>query len=239
MGASGYASTIAELTGEPVYFANFYRDDETNVRYKDGIMYVKDDSEEWIPIRAAFRYVTQRPWERIPMSGKTHIFNPIITCLAGGRNKMTAAKAYDLFNADLAETGLEIFTPQTIRDVGKQEIPLWVKKFGGQAVIKVPYSNAGQGVYTIVNEQELDNFMSNQDFDYELFIVQSLIGNYQWSSTSDKGKLYHVGTMPNKKGESYVCDIRMMVGSYARGNQANLCVFQKSVETFARYNFQQ
>jgi hypothetical protein len=54
--------------------------------------------------------------------------------------------------------------------------------------------------------------MSRQ-FPYDLFIVQSLIGNYSWSSGVDAGKLYHVGTMPNQKNRSYVADIRMMVGS--------------------------
>ena len=48
---------------------------------------------------------------------------------------------------------------------------------------------------------------------YDRFIVQSLIGNYNWSSTSSKGKLYHVGTMPNTRGQSFVADLRMMVCS--------------------------
>ena len=102
--------------------------------------------------------------------------------------------------------------PETIWDVSKNEVPLWVKKMGGQAVVKVPYSNAGQGVYTIVTQKELDKFME-LDFEYDRFIVQSLIGNYHWSSTTAAGKLYHVGTIPNAKGNTYVADIRMMVSS--------------------------
>ena len=129
---------------------------------------------------------------------------------------MVAAKAYDFYNAELKDTGLQIKTPETIWDVSKAEIPLWVKKMGGQAVVKIPYSNAGQGVFTIINEQELEDFMA-LDIDYERFIVQSLIGNYNWSSTSEQGKFYHVGTIPNAKGETYVTDIRMMVSSTENG----------------------
>jgi len=87
---------------------------------------------------------------------------------------------------------------------------------GGQAVIKVPYSNAGQGVYTIVTEEELEAFME-MEFDYDLFIVQSLIGNYNWSSTTSAGKLYHVGTIPNQKNQTFVADVRMMVSSTPEG----------------------
>jgi len=225
MEAEAYAGVMADVFNEPVYYA-YYTDDQASetIRFEKNVMQLLVEGE-WIPIRAAFRYVTQRPWMRLPLQGKTHIFNPIITCLAGGRNKMIAAKAYDLFNAELQESGLSIFTPQTIWDVSKAEIPLWVGKMGGQAVIKNPYSNAGQGVYTIVSQKELDEFMAI-DFKYEQFIVQSLIGNYQWSSISPQGRLYHVGTMPNKKGESFVCDIRMMVGATPSGIQP-ICVYSR------------
>ena len=139
---------------------------------------------------------------RLPLHTKTVILNPTIACLAGGRNKMVAAKAYDIFNTELAVDGLKINIPETIWDVKKNEVPLWVKKMGGHAVIKVPYSNAGQGVYTIVTPEELDAFMALK-FDYDLFIVQSLIGNFNWSSTTSAGKLYHVGTIPNPKSQNF------------------------------------
>ena len=103
---------------------------------------------------------------------------------------MIAAKAYELYNAQLQGSGLKINIPETIWDVSKEEIPLWVQKMGGHAVIKIPYSNAGQGVFTIVSQAELDAFMK-QEFTYKRFIVQSLIGNYNWSSHSEKGKFYH------------------------------------------------
>lgn len=226
MEASGYAAVIADVFKEEVLYTSFHQHD-TNpaVRFNDGVMEIRDELNSWHPIRAAFRYVTQRPWNRIPLHTKTKILNPTLACLSGGRNKMVAAKSYDLFNTDLEAMGLKINTPETIWDARKEEIPLWVKKMGGQAVVKVPYSNAGQGVFTIVTEQELDDFMK-LDFPYDRFIVQSLIGNYHWSSTSAAGKLYHVGTIPNSKSKTFVADLRMMVSWTERGIRP-LCVYAR------------
>jgi hypothetical protein len=214
----GYAKVIADVMNEPVHCVPFYKDDKNpKVHFEDGIMYIKEENDkEALPMRAAFRYLTQKPWNRLPLNTKTKILNPTIVCLAGGRNKMVAAKAYDIFNAELKAHGLKINTPETIWDVRKEEIPLWVNKMGGQAVIKVPYSNAGQGVYTIINEKELDDFME-LEFDYDLFIIQSLIGNSNWSSVTSSGKLYHVGMIPNQKNETYIADIRLMVSATKNG----------------------
>ena len=224
MEASAYAHVLSELMNEKVYFVSYYTTDKhPAVRFKEGIMQVRLESGGWEPIRACFRYLTQKPWNRLPLHSKTFIFNPIIACLAGGRNKMIAAKAYDYYNADLQKSKLKIHTPETTWDVHKQEIPFIVKRMGGQAVIKVPYSNAGQGVFTIVNEQELEEFMS-ENFNYDRYIVQSLIGNYNWSSEGRQGKLYHVGMIPDKKGHTYVADVRMMVSSTSEGIRP-ICVY--------------
>jgi len=227
MEASGYASAMADLFNEPVYYVRFDQDEsDPPVRFQEGVMMVRDEAGDWKPVRAAFRYLTQRPWNRLPIHGKTRIFNPVLACLAGGRNKMVAAKAYDIFNGELAYSGLHILTPETIWDVSKNEIPIWVNRLGGQAVIKIPYSNAGQGVFTIVNQEELDRFMS-QDFAYDRFIVQSLIGNYNWSSTGTRsGKLYHVGTVPSTKGHTYVADLRVMVAATTEGIKP-ICLYAR------------
>ena len=229
--ASGYAAVLAEVFNEPVWYVEFKQfDKDPAVRFEDGLMYVRDESKKWHPVRAAFRYLTQRPWNRLPLHTKTKILNPVIACLAGGRNKMMAAKAYDIFNGELEGSGLRIITPETIWDVSKNEIPIWVRKMGGQAVVKVPYSNAGQGVFTIVSEKELEKFMS-LEFEYDRFIIQSLIGNYNWSSKSTTGKrLYHVGTVPNSKGETYVADLRMMVHATREGIRP-LCVYARRAKT--------
>lgn len=217
MEASGYAAVIADLTGENVLLTPFPdRADDPPARFTDGLLEVRDPSGQWRPIRAAFRYVTQRPWNRIPIRTRTRILNPVVTCLSGGRNKLVAMKAYEIFNAELETSGLQIRTPQTIGDVAKQEVPLWVRRFGGHAVVKVPYSNAGQGVFTIVNQRELDRFME-MEHPYDRYVVQSLIGNYVWSSVERAGRFYHVGTIPDRHGHIYVADLRVMVCGGANG----------------------
>jgi len=224
----GYAEVIADVMQEPVHAATFHTGDENSTaKFVDGVLHILVEGE-WKPMRAAFRYVTQKPWNRIPLNSKTKIINPTIACLAGGRNKMVAAKAYDIFNAELQAFGLKINMPETIWDVSKNEIPIWVRKMGGHAVIKVPYSNAGQGVYTIVSQEELDAFME-MEFDYDLFIVQSLIGNSNWTSTTTAGKLYHVGTIPDLKNQTFVADIRMMVSSTEIGIRP-LCTYARRAE---------
>ena len=227
MEASGYAATLADLTNENVLLVPFFSDEENNhLRFVDGILEVRYQ-EEWHTIKAAMRYVTQKPWNRIPLNTKTLIFNPIIGCLSGARNKLVAAKAYDFLNSELQGSGLSILAPETIYDVSKEEIPLWVQRFGGLAVIKIPYSNAGQGVFTITNQQELDQFMS-QEYQYSQFIVQSLIGNSTWSSNGKKGKLYHIGTIPDKKGNIFVADLRMMVMATDDGFKPVACYARKA-----------
>lgn len=215
METSGYAATLADLTGEKVYLVPHYDNQSRNLEFIDGVLHILHEGKK-IPIRAAYRYVTQKPWNRIPIETKTFIYNSTVVCLAGGRNKLVANKAYELFNSEINDSGLKILVPETIKDVHKVEIPLWVNKFGGNAVIKNPYSNAGQGVYTITSKEELDEFMSH-DYPYDQFIVQSLIGHYNWSSNSSQGKYFHIGTMPNKKGHIYIADLRMMVYSTPNG----------------------
>jgi len=229
METSGYAGVIADVFNEDVLLVPYYDiQNNDHVKYENGLFYCLYENE-WHPMRALFRYVTQKPWNRIPLHSKTKILNPIVACLAGGRNKMVAAKAYDIYNTELQAFGLKINMPETIWDISKAEVPLWVQKLGGHAVVKIPYSNAGQGVYTITNQKELDNFME-QEIDYERFIVQSLIGNFNWSSVSNDGKFYHVGTIPSKNGSTYVADIRMMVSSTPDGIKP-LCIYSRRATT--------
>ncbi|KAJ3096302.1 hypothetical protein HDU97_006032 [Phlyctochytrium planicorne] len=217
MEASGYAAVMADSTKERIWLVEYYDEDpDPPVKWDDGVMFVRDTSKTWHPIRACFRYVTQKPWNRFPINAKTLVLNSIVSCLAGGRNKMMAARAYDFLNAELDGSGLAVRMPETIRNVTKSEIPLWLDSMGGHAVLKVPYSNAGQGVYTITNKEELKQFME-KDHHYDKFIVQSLVGNASWSSATRTGKYYHVGTIPNKKNHTFVSDLRMMVSANKDG----------------------
>ena len=83
-------------------------------------------------------------------------------------------------------------------------------------MVKVPYSNCGQGVYTILNKSELDEFM-NINHKYDKFIVQSLIGDHAWSSHANRAhdvkNYYHIGTVPDAQQNVYVYDLRMIVTS--------------------------
>ncbi|MFT4624085.1 MAG: hypothetical protein ACI8PZ_002744 [Myxococcota bacterium] len=207
---TGYAAAMAELTGEDVLLVHLPASAPERARWVSGVLNVEHEGE-WVPIRAAFRYVTQRPWTRIPPITRTALLNPVIACLAGGRNKLVAAKAYDLFNADWAHTGLRVRHPETIWDVSLEEVPMWVERMGGIAVVKNPYSNAGQGVWTITRQSELDVFMA-LEHPYERFVVQALIGNLGWTSLASGRRLYHVGTVPDRGGKIYVADLRFMVG---------------------------
>ena len=215
MEASGYAATLAEIIQQEVFLVPFFNETNSVIRFNNGFLEV-NYKKKWFKIKGAFRYVTQKPWTKIPLNSKTIIFNPILSCLSGGRNKMIAAKAYDLFNAKLQGSGLKILTPETINDVSKEEIPLLVDRFGGHAVIKIPYSNAGQGIFTITNKNELNKFMQG-NYNYKKFIVQSLIGNSNWTSINEKEKYYHIGTIPNKIGSIYVADLRLMLISTSTG----------------------
>lgn len=140
---------------------------------------------------------------------------------------MMASRAYDFFNAELTGTGLAVRMPETIRNVTKGEIPLWVSSMGGHAVLKVPYSNAGQGVYTITNKNELDSFMATE-YHYDKFIVQSLVGNASWSSVTRAGTFFHVGTIPNKKNHTFVSDLRMMICSTSTGIRPVACYARRA-----------
>jgi glutathione synthase/RimK-type ligase-like ATP-grasp enzyme len=119
--------------------------------------------------------VTQKPWNRFPVESKTLVMNSILSCVAGGRNKLVASKAYEFLNLELGPYGLSIRTPDTVTDVSLAEIPLYVKSMGMCAVVKVPYSNAGQGVFTITSKEELD-VISVLCFEKFLIICTELYG---------------------------------------------------------------
>ena len=219
MEASGYAAAMADVFDEDVLLVPCFQGAEDPLtRWDKGVLQVRSDAG-WEPVRVAHRYVTQKPWDRIPVRTRTLLTNGVIGCLAGGRNKAIAAKAYALQNARLAGDGLAVETPYTVREVRREEIPMQLRELGGHGVIKVPYSNAGQGVWTITGQQELDAFMALEHH-YERFIVQSLIGHHAWSSQTVHGRLFHVGTMPSaRKHEIFAADLRVMVCSTGAGFQ--------------------
>jgi len=256
MEATGYAQCMSDYLNETVHVVEFYRDDknpparwtpagilEIRVAREDALLSLPDEtlykqvdnnnSLVWIPVRACFRYVTIAPWTRIPVITKTLVLNPIISCLAGGRNKLIASKAYDFKNAELANDGLKIRMPETVTDVSLPEIPLYLRSMGYIAVIKVPYSNAGQGVFTITSKSEMDDFMAwaEKNQCYDQFIVQALVGNSSWSSTGKDGtRYYHVGTVPSVKNLTYVADLRMMICA-SEGGYKPLAIYARRAKS--------
>ncbi|XP_078607037.1 uncharacterized protein LOC144879452 [Branchiostoma floridae x Branchiostoma japonicum] len=218
-----YATALADITKEPVYLVETFVDQpkEHSIRWTDGVMEVRDVEDQWHAVRAAFRYVTQKPWTRIPLTTKTVVFNHIASDLSGGRNKLLAAMAYDDFNKQQGGTGLRIRTPHTFLRVTKAQIPTAVQALGGKAVIKVPYSNCGQGVYTVTSQKELDKLMA-LDLNYEKFIVQALVGHKNWSSS----QWHHACTLPDEYGREYVFDTRLMVHATPDGFRP-LCIFSR------------
>lgn len=211
-----YAAAMSTVFEEKVFAVELHHDDPNPpVKFVDSVMQVRHE-EKWHPIRAAFRYVTQKPWSVIPLNSRTLLLNPPVACLAGGRNKMAADQAYELLNNEIKGFGLKINVPNTIRDVQKKAVPLWVASMGGHAVVKNPYSNAGQGVWTITSPAELKAFMDLED-DYDKYIVQSLVGGANWSSTSQQGRYFHTGLIPNRRGQTFCADLRMMVVSTPEG----------------------
>lgn len=209
METAWYAQTLSSIMKEPVYHIPMY-EDSNSVRQKEGWLEWKLPSWKWKRIRWCMRYVTQKPRTKLPIVSNTLLLNPITTCLAWWRNKLVATKAYEEYNNIIKHMWLHITYPETIYDLKIDKVVEWVERRWWIAVIKNPYSNAWQWVYTITSQQELDAFLS-EDHEYDKFIVQSLIGNYKRSSRSSKWTFYHVWTLPNKKWDSYVSDIRMRI----------------------------
>jgi len=228
--AHGNACMLSEVSKEPVWFVEYSRaDPDPPVKWVDNVMQVRDQESIWHPIRAAFKYVTQKPWLRIPLKSRTLIVNSILGCLCGGRNKVMGFRAYADFNTELltSKSGLQIELLETIVNVKLSEIKTILANMGGRGVIKVPYLSGGRGVHTIATDEDMKSFFdSQQSQQYEHYVVQALVEPLAWkSSTStsagvgERTKNYHVGTGPDESNNSYVNDIRMLVCAGEKGFQ--------------------
>ncbi|CAG8732661.1 12282_t:CDS:2, partial [Cetraspora pellucida] len=216
--ATGYAAAISEETNEHVWLVMLQDDAkyEQSLKWENQIMYIKDQNEVWHPIRACLKHMAHKPWTHFPIKSKTVVFNNIISCLAGGHNKVMASKAFELYNTELSGSGLAIRFPKTVCNVNKSEISSCIEKMGGHAVIKAPYGSCGQGVYTITNSEELKEFF-DANHQYDNFLVQSLVGSASWSTELYPGNFYHIGTVPNCHNQTFINDLRMMVSADETG----------------------
>ncbi|KAJ2846173.1 hypothetical protein IWW36_004474, partial [Coemansia brasiliensis] len=78
MEASGYAAALATESREHVWLVEYYDGDlDPPVTWIADTMHVRDSSGTWHAIRGCLRYVTQRPWNRIPLRTRTRMLNPV------------------------------------------------------------------------------------------------------------------------------------------------------------------
>jgi len=212
MEAFGYARTLADHLKRPVLVSRFEVDDPgAAVRFREGVMQVRDEGGRWHEMDRAFRYVTQRPWARLPVRTQTAIVNPVVACLGGGRNKVVAHRAYERLNSTLHGTGLAIRTPLTFADVELERVGDLVAALGGRAVVKEPYSNAGQGIHIVTDRAELAAFESGPH-SYNRFVVQELVNDAPTPAGS-LPKHVQLGTRADHHGRRFAFDLRMMVCS--------------------------
>lgn len=216
----GYATQLANISNEKVYLVELYNNDKNPFAKwnENGILLIYVDNL-WIKARAVFRYVTQQPWTRIPLNSLTFIFNPILSCIAGGRNKLIAHKAYENLNDELKNSGLKIRVPYTICDVELNNIHNIIKNMNYKAVIKIPYSNAGQGVFIMHNENEYNDIFIDisQNNKYEKFIIQELIDS--------------IGTIPmGPTNDIFIWDLRMMISTTNEGYKPLVMYARKALE---------
>lgn len=214
----GYASAIADSFHENVYLAAFNnKDSDPPVVHIDNKIHIKISDNETIPIRAAFRYVTQEPWNRLPLETKTLLLNPIQACLSGGRNKEEAFYAYSRFNKDFEKSNLKIEFPRTYTKVKIDEITNYYHELNGNLVIKLPDSNAGQGVYTITSQKELDKTLPilAQDPEREYLLQELIFSNRQMDINTPHH--FHIGTLPDLKNRIFAFDVRMMIQATHEG----------------------
>jgi len=197
-GTRGYAQVLSNLTGRNVHWFSLLDSEEFRFTINSHLMLNNRN------IEAAFRYVTQNPWERIPIDTETHLVNPIIACVAGGRNKNIAALAYSHYNN---RNPLKIHLPFTTEEMSRDDAIQTLQGWSFKGVIKNPYSNAGQGVFTITYEEELESFIQSTSQE-EMFIVQQIVGDEDLSSNT--GAFRHIGTLP-VNGHRFAFDIRMMI----------------------------
>ena len=73
----GYAMTIAKIMNEKVWLVEYYGDNNSPILWSNGVMFVKDNHNVFHPIRACFKYFTQKPWSKFPIKSKTFIFNNV------------------------------------------------------------------------------------------------------------------------------------------------------------------
>ena len=71
MEASGYAFALADALNEEVYLVPFYNGDKNEYIKNEGDKLSLFVNDEWKEVALSFRYLTQKPWNRLPIFSKT------------------------------------------------------------------------------------------------------------------------------------------------------------------------
>jgi hypothetical protein len=172
--ARAYAASFADTTGRPALAV------DTSAGAASEVLRIVDRKLQvlgphgWTPVIAALRYITHKPWLQLPVDCATPILNPISACLSGGRNKHLANLAYRRFNEAWSGRGLGISFPATRSGVPPGQVAEIVAQFGGRAVIKQPYSHAGEGVWPVVSEEAVAEWLASSST-RERYVVQQMI----------------------------------------------------------------
>ena len=201
MEVSGYASVIADLTGEDVWLVPCFVDDDPPwMRVNEQADHRDPDARGRVARGAGG--VPLRDPEAMVADPAGHSDDGVQpgrgVSRRAGETRCSPRRPTIFTTLSSTEHGLRIESPETIWDVSLREIPIWVERMGGCAVVKNPYSNAGQGVWTITSSKRSSTSLMESEQHYDQFIVQQLIGNVGWSSRAERGAIYHVGTVPNR-----------------------------------------
>lgn len=84
MEVSGYTEVIADVMNEPVYYVPFYKEDENPaVEFRDGVMYVRTETGEFVPIRACLSVLDTKALESFTITYQNQNFKS--NCRLSGR----------------------------------------------------------------------------------------------------------------------------------------------------------
>jgi hypothetical protein len=223
--AHTYSAVISRLMNESVYLINLADDRHYNNYFRFNDYLEVNINSVWTKIRACYKYVQTKPWLKLPVQSKTFIYNSLLGCLAGGRNKAIASLAYNNLNDELSSQGLKINHPATFINLTKEGV---LKQYQERCfgVAKGLYGNGGHDIFFLTSEKDIDYFKEHST-DFTKYIFQDLVGLKSWFKTNCDGRYFHVGTIwPDRK----VFDLRMCVAYTKNGFRPSAMVARTTKE---------
>jgi hypothetical protein len=227
-----YAVIMARKMSENVYVVNL-----CEARHYNNYFRINDDyleifiNNKWTKIRACYKYVQTKPWLMLPVQSKTFIYNSLLGCLAGGRNKAIAALAYSILNHELKDKGLKINHPKTFVNLSKEDV-LEKYKERGLGVAKGLYGNGGYDIYFLTSDKDL-SFFKEHAMSNNKYIYQDLVGLKSWLKNGADNRYFHIGTnLPDRK----VFDLRMCI-AYTKDGYRPSSMFSRTSKEALNENY--